>query len=944
MFRDLLEYIGYRLKQVAKSRLFPVTILFSVMFVALILQLFQLQIVEGEAAQEEYTQTTKKTVSLSSTRGNIYDRNGNLLAYNKLVYVVTVTDEGDYSNGYEKNIMLLELIEILDSHNETINTEVPIIIDSSGEFQYSSEGNTLLRFLRDMYGLSSINDFDEDNPSDITAEECFEYLKERYGIGKYANGDTYEVSDDAALKCINIRYSMAQNSYQKYVSTTVAEDISTETMQDILEHSQDLLGVDVEEDYIRVYNYSEAFSHIIGYTGTASTDEIEELNEEGGDYSSGDVVGKTGIEAYCELDLQGTKGERVMYVDSEGHIVSIESEEEAETGSDVYLTLDAELQEGIYHLIEQSLAGIILDKLEEGDVTNTANMTASQRKIGIKQVYFQLINNNILDMDAFADEDASEAEQRIYATFQSEQTSVLSRMESELTSGSPAAYADLDEDMQAYMTYAYSALEDAGILTDAIDSSDETYVTYHTDETISLQEFLRYALTQSGWVDTSLLDLTEKYTSAEDTYQALVTKTLELLEDDDDFSKEIYEQLIDAGEIAGRDICLALFAQGVLEEDEEAIEELENGNSSTAFQFIYEKIENLELTPAQLALDPCSAAVTIIDPDTGEVLAMVSYPGYDNNQINDSSYYYSLLQDQSSPLYSTATQARTAPGSTFKMVSAIAALEEGLIDSTTTFTCEGVFTKLGLELSCTSTHGSLNVVKALEKSCNSFFSEVGYLLSLDSSDTYSESLGVSYIQKYASLLGLSEKSGVEVTEMEPNVSDSAPIPSAIGQGTHAYTNVQMARYVTTIATEGTVYDLTLLDHVADSEGKTIAEYSAEVLSTAEVSDSTWEIIQEGMIAVVESEHSSDFDQDLELAGKTGTAEENKLRGNHALFVGYAPYDDPEYAIAVTIPNGYSSTYACRLANLAMELAEGKITLDEILEENARTYNSEASND
>ncbi len=483
MFRDLFEFLGYKIKQLLSSRLFPVTILFLAMFSVLLVRLFSLQIIEGETYQDQYTQTTKKEVRLASTRGNIYDRNGTLLAYNELVYVVTITDDGSYSNGYERNLMILRLIEILESHGETLLTEIPIVIDSRGEFQYTSEDTSLLRFLRDMYGLSSINDFDEDNPSDITAKECFELLRDRYGVGCYssAEGDTYEVSDEAALKCINVRYAMAQNSYQKYVSTTVAEDISTETMQDILEHSTELLGVDVEEDYVRVYNNPEAFSHIIGYTGKASSDEIASLNEEGGSYVSGDVVGKTGIESCSELLLQGTKGERVMYVDSEGKVISVESETEAVTGSDIYLTLDADLQVGLYHIIEQSLAGIILDKLVNDDVTIEPTMKASERRIGIKEVYFQLISNNILDMDAFASEEAGSAEKRIYAAFESEQSAVLDRLRSELTSGSPTDYQDLSDAMQIYMTYAYSALESAGVLTGEVDSTDETYIRYHTD-------------------------------------------------------------------------------------------------------------------------------------------------------------------------------------------------------------------------------------------------------------------------------------------------------------------------------------------------------------------------------------------------------------------------------------------------------------------------------
>ncbi len=946
MFREILEILAYRLKQLARSRLLPITILFMAMFMVLVVRLFRLQIIEGEEAQQKYTQTTRKVISLPSTRGNIYDRNGTLLAYNKLVYTVTVTDEGDYRNGYEKNIMLLQLIGILNKHGEKMQSDVPLVMDSAGNFHFTVEGNSRLRFLRDMYGLQTTNDFTEEKPADTSAREAFLYMKNRYGVGMYSSreGDTYDISDSDALKLINIRYAMSLNSYQKYVATTVAQDISTETMQDVLEHSTQMLGVDVEEDYVRAYTENEAFSHIIGYTGKASAEEIEELNNNGGDYINGDVIGKIGIENYNETSLQGLKGERVMYVDNEGHVQSIESETLPKSGGDVYLTIDADLQVGIYHQIEQLLAGILLDKLEPGEVTILPTMKSSERKISVRDVYFQLINNNVLDMNHFGAEGASAAEGRIYQQFMTELNSVSSRMETELMADSPRPYKELDEDMQVYMTYAHESMENSGLLiTERIDTSDEAYIAYHSDETMSLAEFLRYALGKS-WVDTTKLELSGAYTTEEETFRALVRKTVELLRSDEEFAKTIYKQLIESGQMQGNDICMALYDQGILEMDETAYGELSDQQGITAFRFVYDKIRRLQITPAQLALDPCSGAVTIIDAKSGEVLAMVSYPGYDNSRISDPSYYYRLATDLSHPLYSSATQTRTAPGSSFKLVSTMAGMEEGIINSSREIDCEGLFEEIGLHLACTGTHGELNVVSAIQKSCNCFFSEVGYELSLDGDGNYVESKGVRMIQKYASMVGLDEKTGIEVTESEPKVSDTAPVPSAIGQGTHNYANIQLARYAAAIATSGTVYHLTLLDRVTDATGKTTQEYKTEVINQVDISNSTWSAIHTGMERVVRYEHEDDFDPELSIAGKTGTAEENKLRPNHATFVGYAPVEDPQYAIACTIPNGFSSTYTCRMANAVMEYVFGQVTLDEILESGANVYQGSISDD
>jgi len=125
LFREIISYLGYRIKEFLSSRLFPLGVAFLAMFVILVVHLYNLQIVNGEAAQTTYIeQKTLRTINLSSTRGNIYDRNGTLLAYNDLVFSVTIKDTGEY-NGYQKNLIILKLLEILDKHSEKIVTSLP---------------------------------------------------------------------------------------------------------------------------------------------------------------------------------------------------------------------------------------------------------------------------------------------------------------------------------------------------------------------------------------------------------------------------------------------------------------------------------------------------------------------------------------------------------------------------------------------------------------------------------------------------------------------------------------------------------------------------------------------------------------------------------------------------------------------------------------------------
>ena len=153
----------------------------------------------------------------------------------------------------------------------------------------------------------------------------------------------------------------------------------------------------------------------------------------------------------------------------------------------------------------------------------------------------------------------------------------------------------------------------------------------------------------------------------------------------------------------------------------------------------------------------------------------------------DTAYWAKLNTDESSPLYNKATQQKTAPGSTFKPLMAVAGLSEGIITPTSTINCNGLFGE-GLVnesdyVHChqLSGHGDLNIVGAIQNSCNVFFSEMGHRLSMDENGNYSPELGIEKIRKYASLFGLDETSGIEIAEREPQMTTEKPEASSIGQ-------------------------------------------------------------------------------------------------------------------------------------------------------------------
>lgn len=949
MLRDLLEIVQDFIRKLAASRIFALAVIFMCMLGILISKLFHMQIVDGETYLNDYIQKTEKTVTTAGTRGNIYDRSGNVLAYNKLAYSVTIQDTGAYTKHATRNAMLLRLISILEGHGEKVEGKLEITINSEGDMVYTTTSEAARkRFLRDYYGLTSIDQLDDEKgkyPSNVTARELFDKRVESYELNKMKDerGNAIILTDEQALDIINIRYTMSLTAYQKYETTTVASYVSDETVADIMENTAQMEGVAIEESTVRIYNDSIYFAPIIGYTGKVQDDKLEDLKKINPDYQLSDIVGRTGIEETMEADLQGTKGVRTMYVDNVGRIMEITSETEPQAGHDIYLTIDKDLQIGIYNLLEQQLAGILASKLVNVDADALTETDSSKLQIPIKDAYYQLINNSVLSLKQISAEDASDVEKNIYAKFLSSRTQILQNIRYELESEHPTAMQDLPDDMKAYMLYIYNYLSDptAGIvLKDRIDQNSDEYKAWK-DDTTSLRDHL-YAGIAGSWVDTTKLEVTSKYSDADDIYQTLVDYTLSKLESDNKFVKLIYRYLINNNTITGKELCLALYTQGVLPYDEQQVQLLTVNGDAYAFAFMVDKISNIEITPAQLALDPCTGSCVVTDVKTGEVRALVTYPSYDNNRLSgtmDTAYYNQLVEDQSLPLYNNATQARKAPGSTFKPISAVAGLEEYVINLGEKITCTGIYDTISPAMKCwvyPGSHGALDVVGGLTNSCNYFFGEVGHRLSIDENGNYNPEKGIATIQKYASMFGLDHKSGIEISENDPMITTEKPEPSSIGQGTNAYSNVQLARYVTAVANRGDVFELSLLDKITDAKGNLIKDCTPELSSHIEIAETTWNAVQAGMRGVISEGSAKNIFKDLEvdIAGKTGTAQEYKGRANHAYFVSYAPYTNPEICVTVNILNGYASSNAATVAKNVYRFYYGYTTLDSILHHGA----------
>ncbi|HHW30302.1 MAG TPA: penicillin-binding protein 2 [Clostridiaceae bacterium] len=395
-----------------------------------------------------------------------------------------------------------------------------------------------------------------------------------------------------------------------------------------------------------------------------------------------------------------------------------------------------------------------------------------------------------------------------------------------------------------------------------------------------------------------------------------------------DMSGRLTEELSGEPAIPGKDIVLTIdmnLQKIAMESLKRNIEEIRNRAKSS--------YDNKNFGDAN------AGAAVAIDVHTGEVLVMASYPGYDpavflegasNKKAQEE--IIRLFNDNNNPMLNRAIQGKYAPGSTFKPITAIAGLEEGVITPDTIIYDRGRTTIGGMDFVCLEyrsglgAHGALNVKRALETSCNIYFHELGYRVGIDG------------IVKWADYFGLGRKTGIDLLDENKGTlasreykkdafkeewwkADTAQ--AAIGQLYNEFTPIQLARYISAVANGGKLYKPYVIKKILDHEGNIVKETVPEY-EQIPISESTIKAIKEGMIAVTQSidgtakEAFKDFP--FEVAGKTGTAEtgyESKQSSN-ALFVCYAPADDPEIAVAVVVEKGVWGSYTAPIARDIIE--------------------------
>lgn len=572
------------MKKLKIPRSLVLLIVFFIMFSILIVRLFQLQIVKGQEYENNFILQTKREIVLSGARGNIYDRNGKPLATNKLANSVTFEDQETYNSDRERqlnlNSKIYQMIRIIKSKGDSIETSLKIIIDPNGNFQFSVDDFWLQRFKADVYGKANIDDM-EAKERNSTADEIVSYLSDKFcvfaqGEKKYTDKEKkdyglpqqFEKSD--LLDILNIRYALSLQAYQKYLSVTVVKDVSDETVAAIMENQYDISGVDIKQDTIRVYEGGEACSSILGYTGTISSEELKERDDSKLTINS--IVGKSGMEQYLDQVLQGRDGKKEVYVDNTGRTTQdLGVIQQPRAGKDVYLSIDVELQKKTYEALERKIADILVQHLINTKTFDKKGVDdTTEIKIPIYDVYIALLNNGVIDLEQLREEDASELERKFFQIFLKKKSEVVQGIEKDLRELS-TKYNELGIENQEYQSFI---IDNLNIINNK--NNNEELVEKWEKGELSMKDYL-YDQIGVGNINSDIIASEEEYLNKDEIYESLVSFIVNELQENSQFDELINKYLVLNDEILPDDIVRLLYEQQFLNPEDEDYENWNRG-------------------------------------------------------------------------------------------------------------------------------------------------------------------------------------------------------------------------------------------------------------------------------------------------------------------------------------------------------------------------------
>lgn len=845
----------------------------GVCFLVLIVKLYVLQIVNGDYYVRNLKNTTVKTLSVEAPRGEIFDRYGRPLAINESTFTIQM-DPQISGTAEQINDAIYNVCVLFNENDEDYIDELPLSAAAPYEFLFNDSSTRELRWKKDM-------GFAEENYN-MTADESFQYLLEKFGIivrDKDTNKLTSKYDPELHREMLSFRSALYMQRYKKYTPVILCYDASPNTMSEIEEQPEIYRGISNDVTAVREYPTEKYTSLTLGYVRNISDEELTEYKKTDKTYTLNDKIGKTGIEKAFEQELRGKNGTQVVETNNVGKIMNVLSSVEPEKGDNVQLTIDSRLQKKSYDILENYLRQIQIDHLQY--------KSAKDKNISTNAFYKSFVQNSNLSLSYMKKAKSGTVSKKVYKQINEKYDSL----------------------MDEYDAFA-----------EKVNGGDKLT----TDE---LERF----------------KVVEPYVDYDITTQI-------------DFMK-IFALEVEDENIAYSDIMKMCYEQGVISTEDKDYNAVMS-NSISPSTFAIRKLSDGTFSPQMTGLDPSTGSVMVVDVKTGDVLVSTSYPSYDNNKfVNnfDNDYYYKQSYlDTTNPMLNRPFMEPRAPGSTFKMLSGITALEEGSVTANERIYDGVVFEKAGqpyLRNWSTTSFGYVDLADALEQSINYYFCEIIYRLG--NAENGNAEKSIELLSKYSKLFGLGERSGVEIGEfadMQPEDLDltSSPeykkymkllwnantpqreyqwydgdtVASSIGQALSNYTTASMVKYVATIASNGKRMQLHLLNKVTDSKGTLIEQFTPVVETTLdEISQDSFDAVKYGMRRVITdgTGKSAFADFPIEVAGKTGTAQESKVRNDHSSFAGFAPYDDPEVAIYVMMPYGQSYSMGGPAARVASEV-------------------------
>lgn len=902
--------------ELCKNRIFVMLCGVIVLFVIIVLRLFSLQIIHGEEYEASITASVSKNLPVPASRGGIYDRYGRPLAINTVAYSVQVDGSLtlELSDTEKQNLSKALMNWLWENGHQQVNS-LPISLSSPYSFTFEGTEEEIEK--QENRWKASIGL--EKRQYKMTAEECLAYLYEKYDVpSNYSPQQkraylSLVMSDDRNLMALTLALKL--NEFGETITDELPLDTETpyafqfggnanrekswkESMQmegeqlkynslQTLDYLRDFFGLpeglpnDLVRDAlgIRYSLYLKRYQQFQSVTiATDVSDKTLAYIEENQDTFPNVVIDTVSLREYPEGKYFAHIIGYIRQM-TESDYALYKDEVDAQ-GNPLYSQTDIVGQDGMEKLFERELNGV--DGKVQIEVDNQGRRMSvidSTEPVPGKDVFLTL---------------DSELQKVAYDTLESElRKAVLKK----LTGGGKNSV-----------------------------STTELFTSMINVNHISAQKMLQAE------------DGTQKAV-----YDKLKQAIPTFRPDQDDAVTVAKEFLIDGlekGTISVRELTLMMIEQGHLPVTEEEKAGIENGASPLSL--IIKKLNSGEMSPADTGLDPCTGSVFVTQVGTGEVLASVTYPSYDNNELVNTfnnAYYNDLLQDGNTPLVNRPLKQKKASGSTFKMITALAGLESGTITPNTLIVDKGLFKDAGLPYArcwiysnTGGTHRAVNVSHALEVSCNYFFYELAYRMGNAENGTSNQA--ITTLNEYMAAFGLNDYTGLELDEYGPTMAspankekavktfnpdattsqtrwtDGDTIRTAIGQSINSYTPAQITKYISTLANGGTLYKLHMVDHIQNPDGSLHSEVEETVENVTKFKEENLQAVYEGMYLVTNGSRgtlrTAFNDLPVKVAAKTGTAEEDKNRSSHTWFVCFAPYDDPQIAITVMIPFGEGS--------------------------------------